>query len=92
MERLDTRIGWPTTHMDDEFVMRSVRYLAAAGYRDDAIVAILTSELGAGLTRVMRIVAAAKTDRIAATALQEALAHNDRPEPLDADDGLPPAA
>lgn len=92
MERLDTRPGWPSPHMDDEFVMRSVRYLAAAGYRDDAIVAILTSELGAELTRVMRIVAAAKTDRIAAIALQEALSRGDRRETSDADDELPPAA
>jgi hypothetical protein len=92
MERLDTRLGWPTTHMDDEFVMRSVRYLAAAGYHDDAIVGILTSELGAELTRVMRIVAAARTDRIAARSLQQALDRHDRSEPPDADDELPPAA
>ena len=92
MERLDTRLAWPTTHMDDEFVMRSVRYLAAAGYRDDAIVAILTSELGVESTRVMRIVAAARTDRIAVISLQEALSRHDRPESPDADDQLPPAA
>lgn len=91
MDRLDTRPGWPSTHMDDEFVTRSVRYLAAAGYRDDAIVAILTSELGVELTRVMRIVAAARTDRIAASALHHALGHRDQSS-HDADDEFPPAA
>jgi hypothetical protein len=92
MERLDTVIGWPTLHMDDEFVIRSVRYLAAAGYRDDAIVAILTCELGVDLTRVMRLVATAKTDRVAATALHDALDCRYQRVHRDADDDLPPAA
>ena len=92
MERLDSVTGWPSTTMNDDFTHRSICYLAKAGYHDDAILTILTEDLGVEPDRAMRLVANARTAAVTLLRphiLRDSLA---RFAGQAVDDQLPPAA